>query len=292
MSEVDESVETTDVEETAAEPAVESAEPVEAVEAAFDWNGEVESMQSADWFNNLDENVRTGLLSGIQQKYQNWEKGYSSKYQELASARKSYDSRESQLRDQEARVQKWLYGEGDPLGETRAEMERMKTQHEAALSALRSEYDKAVQDIRTAQSGELKSAIEARDEAVQKIQAFEQERAAAEEAQVESQVDELESWLDTNAPDVVANDDAFYTWCVLCTGGASPEDAVQMVRAKYGAPPAAEPEPEPEPEEPSKAVELMNMGGARTGTESGQPKTFEEIMDEMRRAAQQGAFRR
>jgi hypothetical protein len=99
-------------------------------------------MQSADWFNNLDENVRTGLLSGIQQKYQNWEKGYSSKYQELASARKSYDSRESQLRDQEARVQKWLYGEGDPLGETRAEMERMKTQHEAALGALRSEYEK------------------------------------------------------------------------------------------------------------------------------------------------------
>jgi len=283
MSEVDESVET-DAPETS------EVETESAVEAAFEWNGEVESMQSADWFNGLDENVRTGLLNGIQQKYQNWEKGYSSKYQELASTRKSYDSREADLRAQETRVQKWLYGEGDPLGETRAEMERMKTQHEAALGALRTEYDKALDDIRNARSGELQSAIEARDEAVQKIQAFEQERAAAAEAQVESQVDELESWLDTNAPDVVANDDAFYTWCVLCTGGASPEDAVQMVRAKYGAPP--EPEPEPQPEEPSKGVELMNMGGARTGTESGQPKSFDEIMDEMRRAAQQGAFRR
>ena len=289
MSEVDESVETDapETSEVETESAVEAAEPVE---AAFEWNGEVESMQSADWFNGLDESVRTGLLNGIQQKYQNWEKGYSSKYQELASTRKSYDSREAELRAQETRVQKWLYGEGDPLGETRAEMERMKTQHEAALGALRTEYDKALDDIRNARSGELQSAIEARDEAVQKIQAFEQERAAAEEAQVESQVDELESWLDTNAPDVVANDDAFYTWCVLCTGGASPEDAVQMVRAKYGAPP--EPEPEPQPEEPSKGVELMNMGGARTGTESGQPKSFDEIMDEMRRAAQQGAFRR
>ena len=119
------------------------------------------------------------------------------------------------------------------------------------------------------------------------IQEFEQERAAAEEAQIESQVDELESWLDTNAPDVVANDDAFYTWCVLCTGGASPEDAVQMVRAKYGVP---DPTPEAEPEQPSKGVELMNMGGSGAGTTSGQPKTFDEIMDEMRRAAQQGAF--
>jgi hypothetical protein len=88
----------------------------------------------------------------------------------------------------------------------------------------------------------------------------------------------------------MGNDDAFYTWCVLCTGGVDPEDAVSMVRAKY-APPAA-PEPEPEPEAPSKAVELMNMGGGTGNTESGQPKTFEDIMDEMRRAAQQGAFRR
>lgn len=285
MSEVDESVEVADAGE-----AVEAAPAEASVEPAFEWNGEVESLQSAEWFGSLDEPVRQGLLNGIQQKYQNWEKGYSSKYQELADTRKTYDSRAAELRAQEARVQKWLYGEGDPLGETRAEMERMKTQHEAAIGALRSEYEAALNDIRTAQSGELQSAIKARDEAVQKIQAYEQERAAAEEAQIESQVDELENWLDTNAPDIVANDDAFYTWCVLATGGASPEDAVQMVRAKYGAPPA--PAPEPEPEQPSKGVELMNMGGARTGTESGQPKSFEDIMDEMRRAAQAGAFRR
>lgn len=283
MSEVDESVEVADAGAVGAAPAEASVEP------AFEWNGEVESLQSADWFGGLDEPVRQGLLNGIQQKYQNWEKGYSSKYQELADTRKTYDSRAEELRAQEARVQKWLYGEGDPLGETRAEMERMKTQHEAALGALRSEYEAALNDIRTAQSGELHSAIKARDEAIQRIQAFEQERAAAEEAQVESQVDELENWLDTNAPDIVANDDAFYTWCVLATGGASPEDAVQMVRAKYGAP---APAPEPGPEKPSKGVELMNMGGARTGTESGQPKSFEQIMDEMRRAAQEGAFRR
>lgn len=291
MSEVDQST-TEAATEVApaveASPEVSSEAPAESPEPAFEWNGEVDSLNSSEWFNGLEEPVRQGLLSGIQQKYQNWEKGYTSKYQELANLRKSYGDREEALRAQERRVQKWLYGDGDPLTETRAEMERMQTQHEAALGALRSEYEKAIEDIRTAQSGELQTAISARDEAVAKIQEFEQQRAAAEEAAIESQVDELEVWLDNNAPDVVANDDAFYTWCVLCTGGTSPEDAVQMVRAKYGQP---EPENTPEPEEPSKAVELMNMGGARTGTESGQPKSFEDIMDEMRRAAQQGAFR-
>ena len=288
MSEVDESVESADVGESVEGSPTDVSEP--AAEAAFEWNGEVESLQSADWFGGLDEPVRQGLLNGIQQKYQNWEKGYSSKYQELADTRKTYDSRVSDLRSQEARVQKWLYGEGDPLGETRAQMEQMKTQHEAALGALRSEYENALTNVRNAQSGDLQQAVQARDEAVQKMQQYEQERAAVEEARVESQVDELEGWLDANASDIVANDDAFYTWCVLCTGGASPEDAVQMVRAKYGAPAAPEPEPEPVPEAPPKSVELMNMGGARTGTASGQPKSFDEIMDEMRRAAQSGAF--
>ena len=285
MSEVDESVATAEAgEATEAAPAEAPSDPIE---PAFEWNGEVESLQSSEWFGGLDEPVRQGLLNGIQQKYQNWEKGYTSKYQELADLRKSYGTREAELKAQERRVQKWLYGDGEPLEETRAEMARMQTQHEAAIGALRSEYEKALEDIRTAQSGELQEAIQARNTAMEKIQAFEQERAAAEEAQVEAQVDELEVWLDSNAPDIVANDDAFYTWCVLCTGGASPEDAVQMVRAKYGAP-----EPAPAPEEPSEGVKLMNMGGARTGTESGQPKSFEDIMDEMRRAAQAGAFRR
>ena len=285
MSEVDESVATAEAgEATEAAPAEAPSDPIE---PAFEWNGEVESLQSSEWFGGLDEPVRQGLLNGIQQKYQNWEKGYTSKYQELADLRKSYGAREAELKAQERRVQKWLYGDGEPLEETRAEMARMQTQHEAAIGALRSEYEKALEDIRTAQSGELQEAIQARNTAMEKIQAFEQERAAAEEAQVEAQVDELEVWLDSNAPDIVANDDAFYTWCVLCTGGASPEDAVQMVRAKYGAP-----EPAPAPEEPTEGVKLMNMGGARTGTESGQPKSFEDIMDEMRRAAQAGAFRR
>lgn len=285
MSETDESVEVEASESTEA-----SAPEAEAIEPAFEWNGEVESMQSADWFSSLDEPVRQGLLNGIQQKYQNWEKGYSTKFQEMAQTRKSFADREAEIRAQEQRVVRWLHGEGDPLEESRQEISRLKTQQEAAIGALRAEYEQALQNIQDANAGELRDAIKSRDEALAKMQEFEQQRAAAEEAALETQVDEIEQWLEKEAPDVMGNDDAFYTWCVLCTGGVDPEDAVSMVRAKY-APPAA-PEPEPEPEAPSKAVELMNMGGGTGNTESGQPKSFEDIMDEMRRAAQQGAFRR
>lgn len=285
MSETDESVEVEASESTEA-----SASEAEAIEPAFEWNGEVESMQSADWFSSLDEPVRQGLLSGIQQKYQNWEKGYSTKFQEMAQTRKSFADREAEIRAQEQRVVRWLHGEGDPLEESRQEISRLKTQQEAAIGALRAEYEQALQNIQDASAGELRDAVKSRDEALAKMQEFEQQRAAAEEAALETQVDEIEQWLEKEAPDVMGNDDAFYTWCVLCTGGVDPEDAVSMVRAKY-APPAA-PEPEPEPEAPSKAVELMNMGGGTGNTESGQPKSFEDIMDEMRRAAQQGAFRR
>ena len=288
MSETDESVEVEASEST--EASAPEAEAAPAIEPAFEWNGEVESMQSADWFSSLDEPVRQGLLNGIQQKYQNWEKGYSTKFQEMAQTRKSFADREAEIRAQEQRVVRWLHGEGDPLEESRQEISRLKTQQEAAIGALRAEYEQALQNIQDANAGELRDAVKSRDEALAKMQEFEQQRAAAEEAALETQVDEIEQWLEKEAPDVMGNDDAFYTWCVLCTGGVDPEDAVSMVRAKY-APPAA-PEPEPEPEAPSKAVELMNMGGGTGNTESGQPKTFEDIMDEMRRAAQQGAFRR
>jgi hypothetical protein len=284
VSDVDETVEAPVESDGGASEA--SAEVDSDAGSGFDWNGEVDSLQQADWFTQLDEPVRNGLLGGIKQKYNNWEKGYTSKYQELATTKTKFRDRETQLKEQEARVQRWMYGDENPLDEARSEMDRMKVQHEAALDALRSEYEKALEDIRTAGSGELQEAIKARDEAIAKIQGFEQERQAQEEQQIEAQVNELETWLESNAADVVANDDAFYTWCVLCTGGATPEDALQMVRAKYGAPEAAT----PTPEAPPKGVELMNMDGGRTGTQAGKAKTFDEIMDEMRRAAQSNAL--
>jgi hypothetical protein len=99
--------------------------------------------------------------------------------------------------------------------------------------------------------------------------------------QVEAAVTEVEDWLKSEADDVYSNDDAFYAFCVLCTGGVDPEDAVTMVRAKFGPAPAPEPEPVPE------AMNLMNMGPNRAGaTVQSENRSYKDIMDSMRRMAQ------
>ena len=78
---------------------------------------------------------------------------------------------------------------------------------------------------------------------------------------------------------------------MLCTGGVTPEDAVQMVRGKYGAPqtevaPAPTPEPAPEPDPVPEGMKLMNMGpDTASATETGETRSFDDIMDQMRRSA-------
>lgn len=299
-----EAVETVTESPEAAAPAtetVESSEPVEsteteapaeAVEAVeepaddspsiIDWNGESDSIRTAEWFGALDKGVQEALMRGIEGKYLNWQRGYTKAFQENASNRKELERRAKEVRQTEIRVQKWLHGDVDPLSEKQQEIDDLKRTHAAAVHAMREEHDIATEKIRTSSVSDLENAIKERDEVRTKIADYENQVAAREEKNLEEATDRFESWLSKEAPDIVANDDAFYTLCVLCTGGTSPEDAVAMVRAKYPLPVA---EPEPEPEEVPKSMELMNMGTNQSGTTSGENRSFEDIMETMRRNA-------
>ena len=73
------------------------------------WNGELESLQTSDWVRSLDDDVRSNLLGGIETKYKHWQRGYTDKFQETAAWRKQLETREEELRANEAKVQKWLY---------------------------------------------------------------------------------------------------------------------------------------------------------------------------------------
>lgn len=274
---------------------VESAEteaPAEAAEAAeapaddspsvIDWNGESDSIRTAEWFNALDKGVQEALMKGVEGKYLNWQRGYTKAFQENAASRKELDRRAKEVRQTEIRVQKWLHGDVDPLSEKQQEIDDLKRTHTAAVQAMREEHDIATEKIRTSNVSDLENAIKERDEVRAKITNYEKQVAAREEKTLEEATDRFESWLNKEAPDIVANDDAFYTLCVLCTGGTSPEDAVAMVRAKYPLPVA---EPEPEPEEVPKSMELMNMGTNQSGTTSSENRSFEDIMETMRRNA-------
>jgi len=85
-----------------------SGEAVEAADAtepedmeppeAIDWNGELEGLKSSEWFSTLDEDVRDGLLKGLENKYQNWQRGYTSKFQDISKQRKEVSDQLQRVR--------------------------------------------------------------------------------------------------------------------------------------------------------------------------------------------------
>lgn len=257
-------------------------EPVEEAPPVFDWNGELDALTKSDWFSKVgDDGLRNTLVRGFESKYKNFERGFTKAFQDTASRRKDLERREAALRENELRVQRWLSGNADPMAEKQAEIDRLKAAHDAALQTLRDEYEQSVQKAQEEWTGKYGTAERERDELRQRIEQFEYEARAAEERQVEEAVDEVEGWLKSEASDVYENDDAFYAFCVLVTGGLDPEDAVTMTRAKFGPPPPPEPEPVPE------AMKMMNLGPQRgAGTVQSENRSYKDIMDQMRRAAQ------
>jgi len=273
----------------ASEPAEEAA-PVEAsadsdTSAVIDWNGEVSSMKDAEWFNKFEEGTRQALLQGMETKYKNWQRGYTKAFEDNAARRKALEDREAVIKNQETRVSKWLYGEKDPIADLKTEIATLKKSHEERLSALKEEHEKSVGQASSGRTEELEALMKERDDAIGRIQEFESQVKAREEAEITSAVDEFETWIKETAEDVYANDEAFYSLCVLCTGGIERSDALAMVRGKYKMPepvPAA-PEPEPVPQ----SMSLMNLGtGQAGGTSQGEARGFNEIMDALRREAQ------
>jgi hypothetical protein len=257
-------------------------EPVEEAPSVFDWNGELDALTKSDWFSKIgDDGLRNTLVRGFESKYKNFERGFTKAFQDTASRRKDLERREAALRENELRVQRWLSGNADPMAEKQAEIDRLKAAHDAALQTLRDEYEQSVQKAAEEWTGKYGTAERERDELRQRLEQFEYEARAAEERQVEEAVDEVEGWLKSEASDVYENDDAFYAFCVLVTGGLDPEDAVTMTRAKFGPPPPPEPEPVPE------AMKMMNLGPQRgAGTVQSENRSYKDIMDQMRRAAQ------
>lgn len=256
--------------------------PVEDAPSVFDWNGELDALSKADWFSKIgDESLRNTLVRGFESKYKNFERGFTKAFQDTATRRKELERREAAIKENELKVMRWLNGSGDPMAEKQGEIDRLKAAHDAALQTLRDEYAQSVQKAAEEWTGKYGTAERERDELRQRLEQFEYEAKAAEEQQVNQAVDEVEEWLKSEASDVYENDDAFYAFCVLVTGGLDPEDAITMTRAKFGPPPAPTPEPVPE------AMQMMNLGPGRSvGTTQSESRSYKDIMDSMRRAAQ------
>jgi hypothetical protein len=276
-----------------------SAEPIETVDSSepisesttSDWNGEVSSLQEADWFSSLDENIRGNVLTGLENKYKNWQRGYTDKFEQLSAQRKSLEDREEEIKASETRVSRWLYGDSDPLAETKKEMEALKEAHQTALEELKQERDELTEKLKSTHQGELGTLTEERDSLRKKLDEIEEIEKQKAEVEFQAAVTEFDTYLKENAPDILDNDDAFYSMCVLIASGTEPQDALLMVRGKYAMPaPAEEVTPEPAKPEPApvpESINLMNMGTSKSaGLEVGERRDFASLMDAMRREAQ------
>jgi hypothetical protein len=267
--------------QTNEEVAAEFDSSEEAPPQVVDWNGEIDALQKADWFGRLDEPTRNLFVRGAENKYKNLERGFTKAFQDTASRKRDLDRKEVMLREQERKVQKWLTGDADPMAEKQAEIDRLQTMHSAALDTLRNEYEQSQRKAADEWTGKYGTAERERDELRQRLETFEYEAKQAETRQVEAAVDEVENWMKSEANDIYSNDDAFYAFSVLLTGGIDPEDAVSMVRAKFAPPEPVRAEPVPD------AMELMNMGPGRTAsTNVSDNRSYKDIMDSMRRMAQ------
>jgi hypothetical protein len=277
-----EETETLNEETEAAEGGEAEASFTEDAPSVFDWNGELDALTKSDWFGRIgDDGLRNTLVRGFESKYRNFERGFTKAFQDTASRRRDLERREAKIRDDEQRIQRWLSGDADPMAEKQKEIDQLRAAHDAALQTLRDEYEQSVRKAADEWTGKYGTAERERDELRQRLEQFEYEAKAAEERQVEQAVTEVEDWMKSEASDIYDNDEAFYAFCVLCTGGVDPEDAVTMVRAKYGAAPPPAPEPVPE------AMNLMNLGPNRAGgTAQTDNRSYKEIMDSMRRMAQ------
>tara|TARA_R110002012_G_scaffold105938_6_gene247056 strand:+ start:7922 stop:8893 length:972 start_codon:yes stop_codon:yes gene_type:complete len=296
--------------ETPAEPSVETAADTTADSApttedsggsADTWTGELADVQGSEWFEALPGDVQGAVLAGLEAKYKNWQRGYNDKFQGLADSKKSLSDREEELKSKELRVQKWLYGEEDPISTLKQELDGLRTEKESIETKLREELEKAVSEAKAGGAVDLERLQAERDAAQSKLAEIESREAAAQEAQLDQEAGELDNWLQKNAPDLYkeyndealdkARDDAFLAFCKISMMGVEPEVALSMLRVQH--PEIKVPgEPEKvEPEEVPASVDLMNMGTGSGGEAMGKGdvRSFDDIMDGLRRAAQQSA---
>ena len=239
-------------------------------ETAISWNGEIDSLNKAEWFNSIEEKHRNVLLDGMQTKYKHLESGFTKKTQEMAEFRKAAEEKEQQLASELSRYKRWL-DTGEDLGtqalreadELRQKLEGATAEREAAEKVLREQLAQEFQQ-------QLSPVEQERDQLRQKLE--ESQRIAAEQEHARNQevLQGLVKWVDQTAPDLWDddNEDALTMFTTLLETGAAqdPQTALKMVGALH---PAFNPTA---PEEVPASIDVMNNESTATfelpGTET------------------------
>tara|TARA_R100001443_G_scaffold82311_3_gene89259 strand:+ start:104 stop:1054 length:951 start_codon:yes stop_codon:yes gene_type:complete len=294
-----EAAETVEVAEESAEPeavavSAEAEDTVETAPEVFDWNGELESLRTEQWYNKLDDSLRGAIDRGFENKYNNWARGYQKKFDELSKQRREAESLMDTARQEQKRAMQWLHGDVDPLVEKQQEIDNLKLAHKSAIQALREQAEQEHEKAKTAFGSNVEEAQKARDEALQQAVTLQTQLDEFNKELTEREVDELEGYLTANANDVFEHDEAFDEFLEQWKSGKSVDVAIKVARAIYDLSnepePEPVPEPEPEPDPVPEGMKLMNMTpDTAAATEGGEPRSFEEIMFARKMEAQREA---
>ena len=250
-------------------------------ETGISWNGELDSLQSADWFNNIDEKYRNPLIDGMQRKYKNLESGFTKKTQEIAEERKSFEVREKALADELSRYKRWL-DTGEDLGtQALREADDLRRQLQEATEA-REAFEKTLREQLEQEFTQRLSPVEQEREQLRK-QLEESQRIAREQEHQRNEevLEELVKWVSDTAPQLWEDDheDALSTFTSLLEQGVArdPETALKMVGGLYPQfnPLAAEEVPE--------AIDVMNHDSttAYTNGLTEKPKGYDELKQQI-----------
>lgn len=249
-----------------------------------DWNGEIESLRTSDWYRSLDPKAGDPLLRGIEAKYQNYERRYKPAYETQARRQKELDEREQRLLDDEKRVMKLWYGDEDPRTAHQAAVEKLRQDHEARVAQIVEQHRAELEGARKP-TPELEAKLRRLDEAEAELRKVTEARTSAEsrlatieKAETDAALDAFEEWLGKAAPHLIgetADEKGFDALISLIDRGVEPERALRMVLAEY-------PSPAPKPEPLSPGMRAMGKG-SDTRTEKHDPVDLHEAMERLRR---------
>jgi hypothetical protein len=231
-------------------------------ETAISWNGEIDSLNDAEWFNSIEETHRNVLLDGMKTKYKHLESGFTKKTQEMAEFRKAAEEKEQQLASELSRYKRWL-DTGEDLGtqalreadELRQKLEGATAEREAAEKILREQLAQEFQQ-------QMSPVEQERDQLRQQLEESQRVAAAQEQARNEEVLDGLIKWVSETAPDLWQddNEEALSTFTTLLETGAAqdPQTALKMVGALF---PQFNPTA---PEEVPASIDVMNNESTAT----------------------------
>ena len=230
--------------------------------APLHWNGELDSLEKAEWFSKVDARVRHALLDGMRSKYRNLESGFTKKTQELAEERKRIAAQEGTIRAELDRYRRWL-GTGDDLTtQAKAELTQLRTQ----LETLQSAKEDADKELRERLTEELKQQYEQefnpireeRDRYKKDLEERQKAEQSARQAAFNETMDGIVDWVDKNAEGLWENEAALNRFMALINSNPSnidPDLAYKMLGVQF---PEFSPKPAVEPEPVPAAIDLMS----------------------------------